>query len=762
MKKADKGVLLLVTALLMAAAWTSLQATTMPEIGMRVWLKADSIVGLNDGDAVSSWPDSSGNGWHATNSIVANRPKYFINSINGLPVVRFDGVNDYLARENYTPGTHDGTFVIVTRRNGNPTVYHNILLQGPTSWTQAGSYFWQIWGDATHILMGNFASNTLDCTTTASYATGAFQIMELCKDNSGPGSTAFYIDGTLQSSGTGTQNLVSRYYLGGWNNRYMNGDIAEVLIYNTALGLSDRQLAEGILAWKYDLTNSLPVGHPWKNINPQGANLPLIYNGVPTNITPVSATLTGYLFSTGGLPTTVSVYWGPADGGAPTSGLWAYTNTFATGQWADGSYPSTNVMLPVSNLFYFYRYYAANASDATWAALSSSFIGGDLWVEAPAALASEKGTNGLFVIHRPAGATNLPTTVNFTMSGTASNGQDYLLSPRSTNAITLPANVASAAIAVLVLGDRQAEPAESVVLTLTPGLYGAGTPAGSNTVTIDASSDASSPTIAYWRFEGPFGASDNTTGFLCDSSGSGHHLLPDAGLLNSANQVLLPYLDGTNPVTYRGAAFPNPVPQTRVASTNCFWSPFAGWMAAPDSDNWTADAFTVELFLNPNYLVAHRAAGIVGQWSTSGNQRSWLLCRPASTNTLGLLLSSTGGNTYTFNGSAPDWSLNTLNDYYIAFSFDRSKTNGGVVLYMKNLTATGALLKASFDHALSGGLFNSSASLIIDGLNGAGGGTADSEGIRGLIDEIRITAGVLRERDLLINKANPGSLILVR
>lgn len=57
---------------------------------MVAWHDASQMVGLNDGDLVSSMTDFSGNGRHVLGSD-ASRPTYEINEKNGLPVFRFNG-----------------------------------------------------------------------------------------------------------------------------------------------------------------------------------------------------------------------------------------------------------------------------------------------------------------------------------------------------------------------------------------------------------------------------------------------------------------------------------------------------------------------------------------------------------------------------------------------------------------------------------------------------------------------------------------------
>ncbi len=68
---------------------------TPPAEGLLLWLKADSI-SASDGDVISSWDDQSGNGLHFTQSDSTKAPVFKTNIINGLPALRFDGVNDVL------------------------------------------------------------------------------------------------------------------------------------------------------------------------------------------------------------------------------------------------------------------------------------------------------------------------------------------------------------------------------------------------------------------------------------------------------------------------------------------------------------------------------------------------------------------------------------------------------------------------------------------------------------------------------------------
>jgi PKD repeat protein len=63
--------------------------------GLELWLKADTGVVLS-GSLVSQWTDFSGNDRHAANDLDIIRPMFQDSAINNLPVISFDGTDDFL------------------------------------------------------------------------------------------------------------------------------------------------------------------------------------------------------------------------------------------------------------------------------------------------------------------------------------------------------------------------------------------------------------------------------------------------------------------------------------------------------------------------------------------------------------------------------------------------------------------------------------------------------------------------------------------
>ena len=138
-----------------------------------------------------------------------------------------------------------------------------------------------------------------------------------------------------------------------------NGDIAEVLLWSRALTDREQEDVGAYLALKYDIASSY---HVYGNLDV--VNLPA------TNITEMSADLTGRVTTFGGVLDVV-LYYGPTDGG--TNEL-AWSNSVMIGSF-------TNVMEDISfnvadlspNTTNYYTFRGSNCAHQVWAQPSVSF-----------------------------------------------------------------------------------------------------------------------------------------------------------------------------------------------------------------------------------------------------------------------------------------------------------------------------------------------------------------------------------------------------
>ena len=126
----------------------------------------------------------------------------------------------------------------------------------------------------------------------------------------------------------------------------------------------------------------------------------------------------------------------------------------------------------LSNATYYFRFYASNSTEDSWAdtADGGSLITGQVRVDATDPDAMESGDTGTFRIRRPAGTAGDALIVFYEIGGSASNTVDYSLSNPGAG-IMIPAGSTDATFTVAPLPDSDQEPAETVVLRLLGGPY---------------------------------------------------------------------------------------------------------------------------------------------------------------------------------------------------------------------------------------------------------------------------------------------------
>lgn len=223
--------------------------------GLAGWYKADSL-SLSNNDPVSSWSDSSANGYTLSQGTSGNRPLFKTSGINGLGAVLFDGTDDYMA-SSLPMNSEPRTFFAVVSMTADGNYAHVIgasASNGQDWFTDAASR--RMWfGQSGGTLMGTTASTALTVGTAA--------LIELTYATNG--AYAYYLNGTADGSGTtdvawtASTAEVSRSSFG-WP-----GYIGEVLIYDALLSSTDRQNVESWLGYKWGLgfgSDPWPAGAP--------------------------------------------------------------------------------------------------------------------------------------------------------------------------------------------------------------------------------------------------------------------------------------------------------------------------------------------------------------------------------------------------------------------------------------------------------------------------------------------------------------------
>jgi hypothetical protein len=223
-----------------------------PPSGMLLWLNSDDIPGAN-GAAISSWPDSSGNGLNAT-GVGATRPLKQTVGVGGQPSAVFDdtkilslpsGFADFSAGSHFVfvlrPVTGGGasfpTFMTLSPGGSALEVLFysnalNVFMEEPGHQIGNGAYFFD-------------ADTYLEFETVAGAANTP--VAGLCR-----------VNGVAGSAGTFNNEVGARTgsTIGAFDGSLLEpffGLIAEIIIYNRALTPAEKTQLNDYIAFKFGL-----------------------------------------------------------------------------------------------------------------------------------------------------------------------------------------------------------------------------------------------------------------------------------------------------------------------------------------------------------------------------------------------------------------------------------------------------------------------------------------------------------------------------
>ena len=236
--------------------------------GLQLWLDASTspkwqdaagtIPAVADSDPVRRWDDLSGCGRHVTAPSDATRPTLKLSQQNGLPALRFDGVDDYLTAAR-TGFTGDVTIFAVCRFSSLGMNWA-VIAEHSSNGSQAT---WNIacnFGNVTHYGMwqtggGADVSSTSALSTDTPYllvgrrsGSSTNWSLSLRKNGSADGSTT---SGNNAQTFDGCALAVGR--IGGYGGFYLPGDVMECRVYNVALSPSEIAAVEAYLNAKWGI-----------------------------------------------------------------------------------------------------------------------------------------------------------------------------------------------------------------------------------------------------------------------------------------------------------------------------------------------------------------------------------------------------------------------------------------------------------------------------------------------------------------------------
>lgn len=203
--------------------------------GCKLWLDASdaSTFTYSSGVVVSQWNDKSGNANHFTQGTAANQPSRS-GTQNGLSSVVFDGSNDSMTGPDLNRA-QPYTVFMVAKKNTSVTVASMLTNSLGTlvlfPWTTNWSFY------AGSSVVGTIAHDQAIHTFSAVF-NGA--------------SSNLYVDAASGGSGNiGSQSLRAPTIGTGGGGNAWPGDACELLVYDSALGTTDRQSVEAYLKAKW-------------------------------------------------------------------------------------------------------------------------------------------------------------------------------------------------------------------------------------------------------------------------------------------------------------------------------------------------------------------------------------------------------------------------------------------------------------------------------------------------------------------------------
>lgn len=205
------------------------------------WWKADSLTGP-DGTPVASWPDSSANGFAATQATAARQPILKTNVLNGQPVVRF-ATHWLNSSASASGGPNQTVFTVVSSVSpGTNTV------RGASA---AGGLQFRIVSGRPNLVRQTL--NDIGSGTNTPIASGVAAIYATSYVDAT--SYVFYVNGAA----TGTNTVANQIYantttvIGGRDSgtEPLIGDLAELIVYNRILTTEERAAVTAYLSLKY-------------------------------------------------------------------------------------------------------------------------------------------------------------------------------------------------------------------------------------------------------------------------------------------------------------------------------------------------------------------------------------------------------------------------------------------------------------------------------------------------------------------------------
>ena len=227
-----------------------------------LWLDANQIENIADQNNITTWNDASGYDHHATRTGALTKPNLYKNTLNGYPIVNFDGSDEYM------------TGIFSSALNA-PTTLIAVGMFNQDQGTTESDYIFSVGAQNTEGRMFGIARNRDEdgnINRYYSYDGNEKRLGPVVDKNQWKLFTQFmstsdpehqlYIDGATATVDDYPTSLFSsnEFGVGIWSDHVgdgatlLNGQIAEIILFDKTLSTTEKNILESYLSAKYNLS----------------------------------------------------------------------------------------------------------------------------------------------------------------------------------------------------------------------------------------------------------------------------------------------------------------------------------------------------------------------------------------------------------------------------------------------------------------------------------------------------------------------------
>jgi hypothetical protein len=249
------------SAFLTLIGWSAFAQPANLTNDVQLWLRADVGVTTNAAGGVIQWSDSGTFANNAAQPLDSQAPALILNTLNGRPVLRFDGTDDFLdvADSESLSGTTDMSSFFVVKFDDFSN-YRTVWAKTAANLPAPTDIYAVLNSGVLRVFRGDGGPNNSFVDTAQPLRGNTYLVLGFAVEGA---TLTHYLNNqengsapvTLNTADADTPLKIGRRADGGTQ---LKGDLAEILIFNRALSSQDRSNVFQYLQTKYNLLNLTP------------------------------------------------------------------------------------------------------------------------------------------------------------------------------------------------------------------------------------------------------------------------------------------------------------------------------------------------------------------------------------------------------------------------------------------------------------------------------------------------------------------------